>query len=82
MTGRKCGSCKHYEPAPIWRKGWCRNPLLYSPQQSHLVGVMGSDSHEEVVVRDLDMNMIRQVRNTWQVDRDRRPESYATITKP
>ena len=38
MTGRKCSTCKHYEPAPIWRKGWCRNPLLYSPQQSHLVG--------------------------------------------
>jgi hypothetical protein len=38
MTVRKCGTCKHYEPAPIWRKGWCRNPILYSPQQSHLVG--------------------------------------------
>lgn len=38
MTIRKCSTCKHYEPAPIWRKGWCRNPLLYSPQQSHLVG--------------------------------------------
>jgi hypothetical protein len=38
MTVRKCSTCKHYEPAPIWRKGWCRNPLLYSPQQSHLVG--------------------------------------------
>ena len=22
----------------MWKKGWCRNPLLYSPQQSHLVG--------------------------------------------
>ncbi|RIK42150.1 MAG: hypothetical protein DCC58_11435 [Chloroflexi bacterium] len=38
MTGRKCSTCKHYEAAPIWRKGWCRNSLLYSPQQSHLVG--------------------------------------------
>ncbi len=37
MNGRKCGTCKHFEPAPIWRKGWCRNPLLFSPQQSHLV---------------------------------------------
>jgi hypothetical protein len=37
MNGRKCGSCKHFERAPIARKGWCRNPLLYSPQQSHLV---------------------------------------------
>lgn len=38
MTVRKCSTCKYYEAAPIWRKGWCRNPLLYSPQQSHLVG--------------------------------------------
>lgn len=37
MTGRKCGTCRYFEHAPIWRKGWCRNPLLYSPQQSHLV---------------------------------------------
>ncbi len=37
MTERKCGTCKYYEPAPIWRKGWCRNPLLYAPHQSHLV---------------------------------------------
>jgi beta-ureidopropionase len=43
---------------------------------------MGSDQHEEVVVRDLDMDMIRQVRNTWQFYRDRRPESYVAITKP
>lgn len=37
MTGRKCSTCKHFDPAPIWRKGWCRNPALYSSQQSHLV---------------------------------------------
>lgn len=38
MTVRKCQTCKHFEQSPIWRKGWCRNPRLYSPQQSHLVG--------------------------------------------
>ncbi|HEX5506609.1 MAG TPA: SH3 domain-containing protein [Thermomicrobiales bacterium] len=38
MAEHKCGTCKHYEPAPMWKKGWCRNPLLFSPQQSHLVG--------------------------------------------
>ncbi|MER3438798.1 MAG: hypothetical protein C4346_15070 [Chloroflexota bacterium] len=37
MPDRKCQTCKHYEPSPIRRKGWCRNPRLYSPQQSHLV---------------------------------------------
>ncbi len=38
MIKRRCGTCKHFEAAPMWKKGWCRNPLLYSPQQSHLVG--------------------------------------------
>ena len=38
MPEHKCSTCKHYESAPMWKKGWCRNPLLYSPQQSHLVG--------------------------------------------
>jgi hypothetical protein len=37
MPERKCQTCKHYEPSPIRRMGWCRNPLLYTPQQSHLV---------------------------------------------
>jgi len=37
MPDRKCLTCKHYEPSPIRHKGWCRNPVLYSPQQSHLV---------------------------------------------
>lgn len=38
MVDHKCGTCKHFEAAPMWKKGWCRNPLLYSQQQSHLVG--------------------------------------------
>jgi hypothetical protein len=37
MADRTCLTCKHFEPSSIRRKGWCRNPLLFSPQQSHLV---------------------------------------------
>ncbi len=29
-----------------------------------------------LVVADLDLDMIREVRNTWQFFRDRRPDSY------
>ena len=47
-----------------------------------MVGAMGSDEYEEVVVRDLDLDMISRVRNAWQFYRDRRPDSYAAITKP
>jgi len=36
---------------------------------------------DEVVVADLDLEMIEEVRNTWQFFRDRRPESYQSITQ-
>ena len=35
--------------------------------QGNVVGAMGSDEYEEVVIRDLDLDMIRQVRNAWQL---------------
>ena len=50
--------------------------------QGNLIGPMGSGTDEEVVIRDLDLDMIRQVRNAWQFYRDRRPDSYTAITKP
>jgi hypothetical protein len=40
---RKCGNCRFYEPAPLWRKGWCRNPRLYPPHANHLVDAMTID---------------------------------------
>lgn len=38
-----------------------------------------SDQEEEVLVADLDLDLIRQVRNEWQFYRDRRPDAYAEI---
>src|SRR5690242_21817048 len=40
---RKCGNCRFFEPAPLWRKGWCRNPQLYPPHANHLVDSTGID---------------------------------------
>jgi len=34
---------------------------------------------DALVVADLDLDMIREVRNTWQFFRDRRPESYEQL---
>jgi hypothetical protein len=34
---RKCSTCRHYQASPLWRKGWCRNPLLYDRNTNHLV---------------------------------------------
>jgi N-carbamoylputrescine amidase len=33
------------------------------------------------VVADLDLQVIDQVRSTWQFYRDRRPEAYDELTK-
>jgi len=41
----------------------------------------GSRDKDEVVVADLDLEMIREVRNVWQFFRDRRPEMYGELTK-
>jgi N-carbamoylputrescine amidase len=38
-----------------------------------------SDSEDEVLVADLDLDEIREVRNTWQFFRDRRPETYGEL---
>lgn len=39
----------------------------------------GSRDQDELVVADLDMDKIREVRNTWQFFRDRRPDAYGEI---
>ena len=40
-----------------------------------------SDSKDEVLVADLDLDKIREVRDTWQFLRDRRPETYGELTE-
>lgn len=40
-----------------------------------------SRDQDEIVIADLDLDLIREVRNTWQFFRDRRPETYDSITE-
>ena len=40
----------------------------------------GSRDKDELVVADLDLDLIKEVRDTWQFYRDRRPETYGGIT--
>jgi N-carbamoylputrescine amidase len=41
----------------------------------------GSRDKDELVEADLDMDKIKEVRDTWQFFRDRRPETYGAITE-
>jgi beta-ureidopropionase len=50
--------------------------------RGQFVGEVG-DAHEpELLVRDLDLDRILEVRNTWQWYRDRRPEAYGDLVRP
>jgi N-carbamoylputrescine amidase len=40
-----------------------------------------SRDHDEVLTADLDLDMIGEVRKTWQFYRDRRPEMYEALVK-
>jgi beta-ureidopropionase len=39
----------------------------------------GKRDEDDIVIADLDLDLIREVRNTWQFYRDRRPETYGSI---
>jgi len=47
--------------------------------RGQFVGEVASEKDEELLVRDLNMDLVREVRNTWQFYRDRRPELYGDI---
>ncbi len=49
--------------------------------RGEFVGEVGDAYEEELIVRDLDMDLIREVRDVWQFYRDRRPEIYGDIVK-
>lgn len=43
---------------------------------------IGSEDQDELIVAELDLDIIDEVRATWQFFRDRRPEAYEKLTAP
>ena len=50
--------------------------------EAQFVGEVASDKESELVVRDLDMARLREVRDRWQFYRDRAPGAYGPLTAP
>ena len=40
-----------------------------------------SEDKDELLVADFDLDMIEEVRSTWQFFRDRRPETYGKLVE-
>jgi N-carbamoylputrescine amidase len=50
--------------------------------RGEFVGDVGDPFKEELIVRDLDLDLIREVRDVWQFYRDRRPDMYDPLVAP
>ena len=64
-----------------WRIGEFYGSSYFSDPRGQIIA-QGSRSTDSIVVADLDLELIRQVRNTWQFYRDRRPETYNSLIAP
>jgi N-carbamoylputrescine amidase len=50
--------------------------------RGQFVGDVAGDTEEELLVRDLDFDLIEEVRQTWAFYRDRRPDAYEGLVQP
>ncbi len=54
----------------------------FANPRGQFVDGTASDQTEELVVRQLDLDMIEEVRSQWAFYRDRRPDAYGSLTAP
>lgn len=54
----------------------------FADPRGQFVGAVGSPHDEELLVRDLNMDVVEEVRQVWQFYRDRRPDAYGDIVAP
>jgi N-carbamoylputrescine amidase len=62
-----------------WNIGEFYGQSYFCDPRGRIVAEASRD-RDELVVADLDLDQIKEVRDTWQFYRDRRPETYGSIT--
>jgi N-carbamoylputrescine amidase len=63
-----------------WNIGEFYGQSYFVDPRGQIVAQASRDK-DELLVADLDLDMIRQVRDTWQFFRDRRPETYQPLVQ-
>src|SRR3954468_14466471 len=63
-----------------WRIGEFYGQSYFCDPRGRILAT-GKRDADDVIIADLDLDLIREVRNTWQFFRDRRPETYEALTK-
>ena len=63
-----------------WRIGEFYGQSYFCDPRGQILA-QGRRDCDDIVFADLDLDLIREVRNTWQFFRDRRPETYGALTQ-
>jgi beta-ureidopropionase len=63
-----------------WRIGEFYGQSYFCDPRGKILAV-GKRDCDDIIIADLDLDLIREVRNTWQFFRDRRPETYGAIVQ-
>jgi len=71
----------HPERDRLQRQGFGHGQSYFCDPRGQILSAAARNT-DDIVVADLDLDMIREVRNTWPFHRDRRPETYGPITAP
>jgi len=64
------------DAVPFYGTSYIADPM------GNFVGERASSEKPELLIRDLDMDLIRKARTDWQFYRDRRPDSYGDLVRP
>jgi N-carbamoylputrescine amidase len=80
-NGYYVGTINRVGKEPLGENDFYGQSYFVDPQ-GQFVGAVGDAHNEELLVRSLDLDLIQEVRQTWQWYRDRRPDAYGDLVKP
>jgi beta-ureidopropionase len=63
-----------------WNIGEFYGQSYFCDPRGQMLSV-GTRDQDELIVADLNMDLIKEVRNTWQFFRDRRPDAYGSLVE-
>ncbi|MBI5507772.1 MAG: acyltransferase [Deltaproteobacteria bacterium] len=78
-NGYYVGAINRVGTEPPWNIGKFYGTSYFVNPRGQILAEASEDK-DELVVADLDLGLIDEVRNTWQFYRDRRPDAYAELT--
>jgi N-carbamoylputrescine amidase len=64
-----------------WRIGEFYGQSYFCDPRGQMLAV-GRRDGDDIVIADMDLDVIREVRHVWQFFRDRRPDTYDALTRP